>query len=932
MAAGIKGIAQQLQSMGRDGDTILAHIMPEEAAMLKRMGGRGSVNPRTGLLEFAGADPSGSSVTSSNYGGGSMNTSSGSGFNSASWGGGGGMLSSSTPSVSSTAGGGWSPTGGGGGGGGSTVSSTRAMASARAADRASVPGYAAPTPTRDIFSPSGVGPGMLTAQNPAMSAGGVSFFGGNDFRPTTIRGDVTGISNFGVPTLISNSISAGAENLRQARISELPSAMANFGNTPLSTGSVTGQPIPGSAFDTAPRFTSSPTIADMVSTPSPAGVPNAPTSTTNAYNFVPNNTGLPQEEAGMRAQMLDVVTKQMFDEYAGRTQNVPFPTIQDSAALYGVDTSAGLPTPPRPMSMPDIRPTTSLLADRQMTMPDIRPTSAPQPAPLGSSLEELMGTVPVGNPMFPSMAFKQTVPTVAIGNEQVPSSFRVNVPQFIDAAYKANTGAGLFYSTPESMYQKILSALPEKGVQFTPGPAAPGEVPRTGVATYIGTPTPSDVPQDVTALQQGYDQFMANYGSALTPRSVTRSTFDMTQPGSQAIPNVSGGVSPQGFADVPLAPSEVGGAVATTLDTYFNELSQARTGQAPRPSVLGQAPAPQTVGGVPLYAEARPFSGPKGGTVPMSDAARYAGGGVFSNIEQVNNLPAGYLGKLYGIETGFGRDLVAKSSSARGPFQFIQSTGKAYGLVGPGFDNRMDLTQSAAAAGALAADNRKALVNVLGREPSAGELYLAHQQGIGGASALLRNPGQSAYSALKSAYRGDEQKALAALVNNGGNLSMTAGEFANRWIGKMERAPVSPPGGYNVKSSAAPAPAVQANPAIVAQVAQNPETTGRILDSEFDAVVAMIGGGQADLPLDQATPAGLDLFGDTGSVSRPTGGDGGGARPTTRPRLPIPQEQAPGTEPPVTPPPPASQGTGMDLTRQAYVPRGFAATTSPVYS
>jgi hypothetical protein len=33
--------AQVLQSKGRNGDTILAHINPQEAAMLKQMGGSG---------------------------------------------------------------------------------------------------------------------------------------------------------------------------------------------------------------------------------------------------------------------------------------------------------------------------------------------------------------------------------------------------------------------------------------------------------------------------------------------------------------------------------------------------------------------------------------------------------------------------------------------------------------------------------------------------------------------------------------------------------------------------------------------------------------------------------------------------------------------------------------------------------------------------
>lgn len=47
-----KMLAALLQKMGRGNDTVLAHITPREARKLKREGGRGSINPDTGLLEF----------------------------------------------------------------------------------------------------------------------------------------------------------------------------------------------------------------------------------------------------------------------------------------------------------------------------------------------------------------------------------------------------------------------------------------------------------------------------------------------------------------------------------------------------------------------------------------------------------------------------------------------------------------------------------------------------------------------------------------------------------------------------------------------------------------------------------------------------------------------------------------------------------------
>lgn len=49
---GLTDVARQMQKMGRHGDTMLAHINPQEAALLKRMGGSGTINPHTGLPEF----------------------------------------------------------------------------------------------------------------------------------------------------------------------------------------------------------------------------------------------------------------------------------------------------------------------------------------------------------------------------------------------------------------------------------------------------------------------------------------------------------------------------------------------------------------------------------------------------------------------------------------------------------------------------------------------------------------------------------------------------------------------------------------------------------------------------------------------------------------------------------------------------------------
>ena len=48
----LKSAAKKIQEKGQDGDTILAHINPQEAQLLKMMGGSGTINPETGLPEF----------------------------------------------------------------------------------------------------------------------------------------------------------------------------------------------------------------------------------------------------------------------------------------------------------------------------------------------------------------------------------------------------------------------------------------------------------------------------------------------------------------------------------------------------------------------------------------------------------------------------------------------------------------------------------------------------------------------------------------------------------------------------------------------------------------------------------------------------------------------------------------------------------------
>ena len=52
LKADLPAAAELIRQKGRGRDTILAHITPREASILKKMGGSGTINPATGLPEF----------------------------------------------------------------------------------------------------------------------------------------------------------------------------------------------------------------------------------------------------------------------------------------------------------------------------------------------------------------------------------------------------------------------------------------------------------------------------------------------------------------------------------------------------------------------------------------------------------------------------------------------------------------------------------------------------------------------------------------------------------------------------------------------------------------------------------------------------------------------------------------------------------------
>lgn len=172
------------------------------------------------------------------------------------------------------------------------------------------------------------------------------------------------------------------------------------------------------------------------------------------------------------------------------------------------------------------------------------------------------------------------------------------------------------------------------------------------------------------------------------------------------------------------------------------------------------------------------------------------------------------------VESGLNPAARAGTSSASGLFQFIESTwlatlhkhGPAHGMGhlsaaianGPGgprvadpalrqqiLSLRHDPAMASLMAGALAQDNRAALMPVLGREPDAGELYLAHFLGSGGASrfltALQSDPAGSAAALFPKPAAANR-----AIFYERGGKARSLAEVMDLVRGKMARAMDAP--------------------------------------------------------------------------------------------------------------------------------------------
>lgn len=131
-------------------------------------------------------------------------------------------------------------------------------------------------------------------------------------------------------------------------------------------------------------------------------------------------------------------------------------------------------------------------------------------------------------------------------------------------------------------------------------------------------------------------------------------------------------------------------------------------------------------------------------------------------------MDVGYLRTMAKIESG-GDPNASNKSGAKGLYQFIPGTAKQYGLSGKEFDAK----ESALAAAKLSKDNAAELQKH-GIEATPEMLYLAHQQGVGGAVKLI-----NAAKEGKSWDQLDSKLKRNMAANAGGGKS--AKEFVDMW-------------------------------------------------------------------------------------------------------------------------------------------------------
>ena len=138
-------------------------------------------------------------------------------------------------------------------------------------------------------------------------------------------------------------------------------------------------------------------------------------------------------------------------------------------------------------------------------------------------------------------------------------------------------------------------------------------------------------------------------------------------------------------------------------------------------------------------------------------------------------VDAGYMRTMAKIESG-GDPNAKNKSGAKGLYQFVPGTAQAYGISGQEFDPK----QSALAAAKMTIANKKQLEKS-GVEATPEMLYMAHQQGAGGTSKLVKAARQN------KGWDDLDAKTQQNMAANAGK-GMSPSEFISMWQKKYQKA------------------------------------------------------------------------------------------------------------------------------------------------
>lgn len=138
-----------------------------------------------------------------------------------------------------------------------------------------------------------------------------------------------------------------------------------------------------------------------------------------------------------------------------------------------------------------------------------------------------------------------------------------------------------------------------------------------------------------------------------------------------------------------------------------------------------------------------------------------------------------YIKRQAQIESGGNNSQITGSNYGRQ--QFSKNQWAKYGINS---QNWQDPAVQDNAAKQEAIENIARFTQKYNRAPSAGELYMMHQQGADGAFAHFDNPNGSAVSNISKFYP-NGGIATKAITGNGGTADMTSGQFVNMWSNKF---------------------------------------------------------------------------------------------------------------------------------------------------